>query len=85
MASRKGSPNRPKRLLLARLQELYPGYHPVLEMDRIAHETDDPNLAAQMHKEVAQYVEAKRKAVEWTDGDGNSIAPAFVMQINGKK
>ena len=35
--SRKGSPNRPKRLLLARLREEFPDYEPVLETARAAH------------------------------------------------
>ena len=85
MPSRAGSPNKNKQALIRLLQEKYPGYRPVLEMARIAHETEDPNLAAQMHKEVAQYVEPKRKAVEWTDGQGNSLAPAFIMTLNAPK
>lgn len=73
MARTTGTPNKPKRALLALLQEKYPGYHPVLEMAKIAHETEDMALAAQMHKEVAQYVEAKRKAIEVTGEDGAAI------------
>ena len=60
-----GTPNRPKRQLLALLQEKYPGYHPVVEMAAIAHDmTNDVTLRAQMHKEVAQYVTPKLKAIE---------------------
>ena len=63
--SRAGSPNKPKRALLALLQEKYPGYHPVVEMAKIAHDPNSPmELKAQMHKEVSQYVEPKRRAVD---------------------
>lgn len=78
MAGRpKGVPNKNKRHLLSRLEQLYPNYHPVVEMARIAHETEDQALAAQMHKEVAQYVEPKRKAIEVTGENG---AP-FQVQV----
>lgn len=60
-----GTPNRSKRALIALLQETYPGYHPVLEMAKIAHDlNNDVTLRSQMHKEVAQYVTPKLKAVE---------------------
>lgn len=69
----KGTPNKPKRALLALLREKYPNYHPVLEMAKIAHETADVSLAAQMHKEIAQYVEPKLKAVELTGAEGGPL------------
>jgi hypothetical protein len=65
--SRKGVPNQPKRALLALLNEKYPGYHPILEMAAIANDTDvDLAMRAGMHKEIAQYVVPKLKAVETT-------------------
>ena len=65
MASRAGSPNRNKQALILLLQDKYPGYHPVLAMADIAHDkTNDVALRASMHKEVAQYVTPKLKAVE---------------------
>ena len=69
----KGSPNRNKQALTKLLELKYPGYHPVLEMARIAHETDDITLEAQMHKEIAHYVEPKRKAIEVTGGGGGPV------------
>lgn len=60
----KGVPNRPKRALLRLLQEKYPGYHPVLRMCEIAHSPEaDISLKAQMHKEIARYVEPVLQAV----------------------
>ena len=73
-----GSPNKNKQALINLLQQKYPGYHPVLEMARIAHETEDQSLAAQMHKEVAQYVEPKRKAVEVTGEGGSPLVVEIV-------
>jgi hypothetical protein len=61
----KGSPNKNKQALLNLLQSQYPDYHPVLEMAKIAHD-ENANLAlrASMHKEIAQYVTPKLKAVD---------------------
>lgn len=63
--SRKGIPNKPKQELLAQIQERFPGYHPVLAMSEIANDDAvDLNTRLMAHKEVAQYVEPKRKAIE---------------------
>ncbi len=62
----KGSRNKPKQRLIALLEAKYPGYNPVVELARIAHETDDEQLRFNAHKEVAQYVTPKLKAVETT-------------------
>lgn len=60
-----GIPNKNKQALLRILQEKYPDYHPVLEMVYIAMDMkNDVNLRASMHKEVAQYVTPKLKALE---------------------
>lgn len=74
-----GSLNKNKQALIALLEAKYPGYHPVVEMAKIAHETDDPVLSANMHKEVAQYVAPKLKAVEIS---GNSDAPLQIGLVD---
>ena len=78
-----GSVNRPKRQLLALLQEKYPNYQPVLEMTRAAvelskqaEETNEANLwtqASTAHEKVAQYVTPKLKALEVTGPEGGPI------------
>lgn len=78
-----GVPNKPKRRLLQLLQEKYPGYHPVLEMAKIANTTDDQQLAANMHKEVAKYVEPALKAIEHT-GEGGGPLFNFALDLVGK-
>ena len=79
MARPKGSKNQPKRALLALLQEKYPNYHPVLEMAKIANDPEsDPAVRFNAHKEVAQYVEPKRKAVEVSGEDGGPLTVEIV-------
>ena len=69
-----GVPNKNKQALIKLLQSRYPGYHPVMEMADIANDKDNPvELRANMHKEIAMYVEPKRKSVEITDGDGGAL------------
>lgn len=69
-----GSRNKPKRRLLALLQEQYPDYHPVLELAKIANDKDaDPRARFDANKEVAKYVEPVMKAVHTTDGGDQSF------------
>ena len=65
MAGRpKGVPNKPKRALLIALQQRHPDYHPVLAMADIANDlTNDVALRAQMHTQIARYVEPVLQAV----------------------
>jgi hypothetical protein len=61
----KGTPNRAKQALLAAIQDKFPEYHPVLAMAEIANDGELPiDLRFSAHKEIAQYVEPKRKAIE---------------------
>ena len=83
MPNRKGVPNKNKQALIILLQNKYPGYHPVLSMATIAHETDDPQLAAQMHKEVAQYVTPKLKAIEHSGGIDKTIYKTVTKRFDG--
>ena len=69
-----GTPNKNKKALILLLQAKYPGYHPVMEMAAIAHDMNNSiEMRANMHKEVASYIEPKRKAVEVTGSDGNEL------------
>ena len=71
----KGSVNKDKKELMARIQEQCPGYDPVIAMAIIA--TDGENsidLRFQAHKEVAQYVTPKLRSVEHKgDVSGNLV------------
>lgn len=50
--------------VLSLLQEEFPGYHPLIGVARIAHETDDERLRFDAHKTLAEFVEPKLKSVE---------------------
>jgi hypothetical protein len=74
MASRAGSPNKNKQGLLARLRREFPGYHPVVEMARIANDlNNDVQLRGQMHSNVAKYVTPALKAIEVSGPDGENL------------
>ena len=74
-----GSKNQPKRALLALIQEKFPNYHPVLEMAKLANDPEaDATLRFNASKEVAQYVEPKRKAVEFTGEGGSPLVVEIV-------
>jgi hypothetical protein len=63
--SRAGSPNKNKQALIALLELKYPGYNPVVEMAKIATDMgNDLSTRFAAHKEVAQYITPKLKAVE---------------------
>ncbi len=66
MARRPGRPSGKDRdNLLRRVQRKYPKYHPVVALATLANDDTVPlELRIQCHKEVAQYVAPKRKAVE---------------------
>ena len=60
-----GSVSKVKVGLLARLKREFPGYHPIVEMARIAHNAEnDVALRAQMHTQIAKYVTPQLKSVE---------------------
>ena len=62
-----GLPNKNKQALLKMLELRYPDYHPVIAMAEIANDKEnDLPTRFNAHKEVAQYVTPKLKAVEHT-------------------
>lgn len=96
MPSRLGSKNKPKQYLLRLLQEQWPGYQPVVEIAKAAHELTDramksesPELwrdAGVMHDKVAQYVTPKLKAIELTGEDGGPIrTESKMLEVVGVK
>lgn len=76
-----GCKNQPKRALIALLEEKFPGYNPILEMAKLANDKDaDPKVRFDANKEIAQYTEAKRKAVEIT-GNVTSSLPEMLAAL----
>ena len=83
--SRLGIPNKNKKFLLARLQDMYgESFHPILKMaeaasklDYIAEEEGDVtalNAAVNAWSKVAEYTEPKLKAVEIRAAEGAVVA-----------
>jgi hypothetical protein len=83
--SRLGIPNKNKKFLLARLQDMYgESFHPILKMaeaasklDYIAEEEGDVtalNAAVNAWSKVAEYTEPKLKAVEIRADEGAVVA-----------
>ena len=83
--SRIGIPNKNKKFLLARLQDMYgESFHPILKMaeaasklDYIAEEEGDVtalNAAVNAWSKVAEYTEPKLKAVEIRADDATVVA-----------
>lgn len=65
MGRAKGTPNKNKGKLLRSIQNEFPEYDPLLELVKIAHDSEStPSEKIACHKEVAQYVNPKLKAVE---------------------
>jgi len=79
---KKGTPNKRTQDVMERLKEL--NCDPIEGMAKIAKiamtegEEQDLQLAGQMYKELAQYIAPKRKAIEHTGLDGESLP---VIQI----
>ena len=68
----KGTPNRRTAEVAARLEEL--GCDPVEGMARIAMDASNPpELRGRMYAELAQYVAAKRKAIELGHAEGPTV------------
>lgn len=56
-----------KSPVLSVIQEIYPGYHPLVAIAQIAHSMDrdvDARLRFDCHKTIAKYVEPELKSLE---------------------
>ena len=76
--------NRATQVVLDKLKEL--GCDPIEGMARIALDQNNaPDLRGKMFSELAQYCFPKRKAIEISDAEGNSL-PRVVLYIpdNGR-
>lgn len=91
-----GAKGKPKQTLLRLLQQQWPGYQPVVEIAKAAHEltaqamaSESPELwrdAGAMHDKVAQYVTPKLKAIELTGEDGGPIrTESKMLEVVGVK
>ena len=73
----KGTPNGERKDLLTQMNALFPDYHPVIAMAKIANdETKDENIRFQAHKECAKYIAPQLRAIEHS---GNASEPIRVI------
>ena len=81
----KGSPNRNKQAMIVLLQKKYPGYHPIMKMAEIANDMDNTiEMRSSMHKEIAQYVVPKLKAVELSGSvDSRVVYKPMIKRLDG--
>ena len=93
MPRHKDVPNKNKKFLLNRLQDMYgEDFHPIMrmaenavELQKIANLEQDPTVyksALDGWEKVAQYVEPKLKAVEVTGADGESLFAQIISDIS---
>ena len=77
-----GATNKNKRGLLARLQQDFPNYHPIVEMARLANDPEaDQQTRFNANKEVAKYVTPQLKAVDLSGDLG--LEHRFVTNVVG--
>ena len=78
---RSGTPNKRQHELVVKLEQL--GCDPIAGLAQIAMASETaPELKVRCYAELAQYVHAKRKAVEHTS-EGNQEIRVFVERIGG--
>lgn len=81
----KGTPNKKTQEIVELLEEKFPGYNPIVAMAEIANDPSvELSIRTAMHKEVAQYIAPKRKAVDVTS-QGDKVQFGFTMNVKGKK
>lgn len=77
---KKGTPNKRTSDLLEQIQSRWPGYDSVLALVELAHDLELPvELRFQCHKEIAHYIEPKRKAVDVSGEFGLSHEAALEL------
>ena len=80
---KKGTPNKRTQALLDAIGDVCPDYDPVVSMAIIANDvTQELSIRVQCHKEVAQYVHPKRKALE-VDMQGSMDIGVREVNVSG--
>ena len=62
----KGTPNKENRALIEQIRDLYPDYHPVIAMAKIASTTKSEALRLKANAEVAKYICPQLKSIDMT-------------------
>lgn len=70
-----GTPNKRRQALFDLVEELYPGYDPVIAMIEIGQNSrNDIEVRLSAHKEAAQYLHTKLRSMDLALSDGDSGA-----------
>jgi len=83
VASRLGSPNKNKKFLLKKLQEMYgESFDPIMKIAEIASKVEnDESLKLAAWKEIAQYVYPKLKSIEVTGDSDNPLVTSVQIEL----
>ena len=77
----KGTPNKNRTALLAKLDEAFPSYDPLLALVEIAQDTEtDLSMRVECHKTLASYIYPKMRTVEPAVFDEH--APVVIEIVN---
>jgi hypothetical protein len=77
----KGTPNKNRTALLAKLDEAFPSYDPLLALVEIAQDTEtDLSMRVECHKTLASYIYPKMRTVEPAVFDEQ--APVVIEIVN---
>ena len=79
----KGTPNKNRAALLAKLEDSFPTYDPLLALVEIAQDASvDLSVRLDCHKTLANYLYPKMRSVEWIDE--NTTQPIVIQVIEPK-
>ena len=79
----KGTPNKNRAALLAKLDDSFPTYDPLLALAGLAQDGPvDLSVRLDCHKTLANYLYPKMRSVEWIDE--NTTQPIVIQVIEPK-
>jgi hypothetical protein len=77
---KQGTPNGERKDLLAKINALFPDYHPVIALAEIANDKKlEINIRLQANKECAKYVAQQLKAIEHSGNIEGKILSIFKL------
>ena len=79
----KGTPNKNRTALLAKLDDSFPNYDPLLALVELAQDGSvDLSVRLDCHKTLANYLYPKMRSVDWIDENGTQ--PILIQVIEPK-
>jgi hypothetical protein len=79
----RGTPNKNRVALLAKLEDSFPTYDPLLALAELAQDASvDLSVRLDCHKTLANYLYPKMRSVEWIDA--NTTQPIVIRVVEPK-